>query len=125
MSDRTVCIVLHDAASSTRAACLRTLKAVRDVAGDAPVTLLAVPRYHGEEPTREFEAWLGDRLRRGDELALHGHTHQDEGAPTGFLDNLRRSHYTRGEGEFWALSREDALARIDLGVAWFARLFSP
>ena len=121
MSDRTVCIVLHDAATATRAACMRTLAAVREVAGDAPVTLLAVPRYHGEEPSKALEAWLSDRLRRGDELALHGHTHQDDGTPSGWLDTLRRSHYTRGEGEFWALSREEALARIDAGAAWFAR----
>jgi predicted deacetylase len=117
----TVCIVLHDAAPSTRQACARTLAAVRQVAGDAPVTILAVPRYHGEEPTREFEAWLDDRARRGDELALHGCTHRDEGPAQGAVDALRRSHYTRGEGEFWSLSREEALARIDVGIAWFAR----
>lgn len=121
MSDRSLCIVLHDAATSTRAACVRTLAAVRQVAGDAPVTLLAVPRYHGEEPSQEFEAWLGDRLRRGDELALHGSTHRDDSAPGGWFDTLRRSHYTRGEGEFWALSRDEALQRIDSGIAWFAR----
>ena len=121
MNDRTVCIVLHDAATTTRAACVRTLAAVRDVSGDAPVTLLSVPRYHGEAPSTELEAWLGDRLRRGDELALHGHTHQDDGAPSGWLDALRRSHYTRGEGEFWALSRDEATARIDAGIAWFAK----
>ncbi len=121
MSDRSVCIVLHDAATSTRAACVRTLAAVRDVAGDAPVTLLAVPKHHGNEPSTELEAWLGDRLRRGDELALHGYTHQDDGAPNGWLDRLRRSHYTRGEGEFWALSQMEATARIDAGIAWFAK----
>jgi predicted deacetylase len=118
--ERTVCIVLHDAAPSTRQACARTLAAVRQVAGDAPVTILAVPRYHGEAPTREFESWLGERARRGDELALHGCTHRDEGPAHGAVDALRRSHYTRGEGEFWALSREEALARIDVGIAWFA-----
>ena len=61
--ERTVCIVLHDAAPSTRPACLRTLAAVREVAGDAPVTILAVPRYHDEAPTPAFEAWLGERSR--------------------------------------------------------------
>ena len=119
--ERTVCIVLHDAAPSTRSACLRTLAAVREVAGDAPVTILAVPRYHGEEPTAEFESWLGERARRGDEIALHGCTHLDDGKPNGAIDAVRRSHYTRGEGEFWSLSRRDALARIDVGIAWFAR----
>ena len=117
----TVCIVLHDAAPSTRQACARTLAAVRQVAGDAPVTILAVPRYHDEAPTREFESWLGERARRGDELALHGCTHRDDGKPEGTIDSLRRSHYTRGEGEFWSLSREEALARIDVGIAWFAK----
>jgi len=117
----TVCIVLHDAAPSTRPSCARVLAAVRQVAGDAPVTILAVPRYHGEEPTAEFESWLGERARRGDEIALHGCTHLDDGKPNGAIDAVRRSHYTRGEGEFWSLSRRDALARIDVGIAWFAR----
>jgi hypothetical protein len=125
MSERlrepTVCIVLHDAAPSTRPACVRVLTAVRQVVGDAPVTILAVPRYHGEQPTGEFEAWLGERARRGDEIALHGCTHLDEGKPQGAVDAVRRSHYTRGEGEFWSLSRRDALERIDLGIAWFAK----
>ena len=120
-SERTVCIVLHDAAPSTRAACVRTLAAIRDVAGDAPVTLLAVPRYHDEPSSTSFDTWLGDRVRRGDELALHGCTHRDDGTPQGWLDRLRRSHYTRGEGEFWSLSRQDALARIDVGIEWFAK----
>ena len=118
---RTVCIVLHDAAPSTRSACVRTLAAVREVAGDAPITILAVPRYHDETPTAEFEAWLGDRARRGDELALHGCTHRDDGIAQGWLDGLRRRSYTRGEGEFWSLSRSESLARIDVGLAWFAK----
>jgi predicted deacetylase len=120
-TDRSLCIVLHDVAGATRAACVRTLNAIRDVAGDAPVTLLAVPRYHGEAPSAELEAWLGERARRGDELALHGHTHRDDGKPRGWLDRLRRSHYTRGEGEFWALTRGEAANRIDAGIEWFKR----
>jgi hypothetical protein len=118
---RTVCIVLHDVAASTEPACLRVLAAVRDVAGDVPVTLLVVPRYHGETPTVAFERWLDERVARKDELALHGLTHRDDGVADGWVDRARRSGYTRGEGEFWALSRDEALARIDAGLAWFAR----
>ena len=121
LAQRTVCVVLHDVAASTQGACLRVLDAVRDVAGEVPATLLVVPRFHGETPSSDFERWLDERVARRDELALHGLTHRDDGAPEGWIDRLRRSGYTRGEGEFWALSRDEALARIDTGLAWFAR----
>ncbi|HZV93332.1 MAG TPA: polysaccharide deacetylase family protein [Caldimonas sp.] len=117
-ADRFVCVVLHDVATSTRSACLRTLAAVAEVA-DVPLTLLAVPHYHGEASTRELEAWLTARSQRGDELALHGYTHRDDLPPRGWLDRLRRRHYTRGEGEFWALTEVDARQRIETGIAWF------
>ena len=116
-----VCVVLHDVAAGTQAACERVMHAVADVAGDAaPLTLLAVPRYHGQPSTAAFDRWLGDRSRAGDELVLHGWTHLDE-APgaTGWLDRLRRSSYTRGEGEFWALTQAEAAARLRAGRDWF------
>jgi|BarGraIncu00222A_1022003.scaffolds.fasta_scaffold50303_2 predicted deacetylase len=116
--DRFVCVVLHDVAPSTRSACIRTLKAIADVA-TVPLTLLAVPSYHGETPSSEFDAWLGQRRLRGDELALHGYTHRDDLPPKGWLDGLRRRHYTRGEGEFWALPEAEARKRVDAGIAWF------
>lgn len=112
-------VVLHDVATSTLAACERTLRAVADVA-QVPVTLLAVPRYHHEKPTRSFEQWLSERNHQGDELSLHGLTHLDESTPRGWLDRMRRETYTRGEGEFWALSEGDAATRLQQGVDWFS-----
>ena len=117
---RFVCVVLHDVAPSTRSACLRTLRAVATVA-TVPVTLLAVPRFHGDMPGAEFEAWLGQRSAAGDEMALHGWTHRDELPSQGFVDSLRRRHYTRSEGEFWALPETEATRRIDAGIEWFRR----
>lgn len=117
---RFVCVVVHDVATSTRAPCLRTLRAVAAVAA-LPVTLLAVPRYHGESPSADFEAWLGQRSASGDELALHGFTHRDELPPRGLVDRLRRRSYTRSEGEFWALPEAEAMQRIDDGIGWFRR----
>ncbi|MDQ2928954.1 MAG: polysaccharide deacetylase family protein [Pseudomonadota bacterium] len=117
-ADRFVCVVLHDVAPSTRAACSRVLKAISEVA-ELPLTLLAVPNYHGDAPDRDFDAWLGQRLKRGDELALHGYTHRDDLPAKGWLDRLRRNHYTRGEGEFWALPEAEAKERVDAGRAWF------
>jgi predicted deacetylase len=100
---------------------VRRLAAVRQVAGDVPVTILAVPRYHDEARAAQFELARRALRSRGDELALHGCTHRDDGKPEGAIDAVRRSHYTRGEGEFWSLSRREALARIDVGIAWFAK----
>ena len=117
-SERFVCVVLHDVASSTRAACLRTLEAVAQVA-EVPTTLLVVPRHHGESATPELIDWLRLRSTKGDELALHGWSHRDELASVGFVDRLRRQVYTRGEGEFWALSEREATRRIEAGIAWF------
>ena len=97
---------------------MRTLAAVAQVA-DVPVTLLAVPRYHGERSTPDLVDWLEARRRRGDELALHGWSHRDEQTPAGAVDGLRRRVYTRGEGEFWALSEREATRRIEAGIAWF------
>ncbi len=116
--ERFVCVVLHDVAASTRAACSRTLAAIAEVA-DVPVTLLAVPHYHGEASTRDLEEWLGARSRKGDEIALHGWSHRDELPASGPIDRLRRRHYTRSEGEFWALSEVEAQQRIERGTAWF------
>ena len=121
MNGRIVTVVLHDVAATTLAACDRVLAAVRDVAGAIPVTHLVVPRHHGAAPTAAFAAWLDARVADGDELALHGLTHRDDSAAdaAGAVDRLRRTHYTRGEGEFWSLDANGAAARVDEGLAWF------
>lgn len=60
-------------------------------------------------------------LDAGHELALHGYTHADSaGRPRTPLNYFVRRVYTRGEGEFAALAQAEALARIDLGLDWFA-----
>lgn len=118
---RSLCVVLHDVAPATQAACDRVLRAVREVA-DLPLTLLAVPRYHCEPSTPAFAEWLGERIVEGHELALHGYTHQDDGTPHGLVDQLRRRHLTRGQGEFCDLTMTEATRRLTAGVRWFARM---
>jgi predicted deacetylase len=112
------CVVVHDVADATLAACERVRAAIAEVAA-VPITWLAVPRYHHAAPTAALERWLGERSRAGDELALHGWTHLDDGTPRGVVDHLRRDVYTRREGEFWALDTDEATRRIDAGRAWF------
>lgn len=115
---RRLVVVLHDAAPATWADCERVRECVREIA-PLPITWLAVPRYHGAARDARFEAALDAALARGDELALHGFTHRDEGLPQGAIDRLRRRFYTAGEGEFAALSRGAAAHRIALGRRWF------
>lgn len=112
-------VVMHDVAPATLAACERVLAEVRAV-GTVPVTLLAVPRYGGLPAGPAFERWLDAAVARGDEIALHGLTHVDEGTPANLLDHVRRRWYTAGEGEFAALPRAEAQRRIEVGRRWFA-----
>ena len=120
MNAPALCVVIHDVAEARLAGCERVIAAVHEVA-PLPLTFLAVPRFHHAAPTPTFEQWLSERSRRGDELALHGLTHVDEGVPHSPLDRLRRHVYTRGEGEFWDLHEASATARLREGIDWFAR----
>jgi uncharacterized protein len=85
--------------------------------------LLVVPRYHGDENIPQtFAKWIAGRLARGDELALHGLTHLDEAGASGTMrGHISRGIYTAGEGEFAALTRDEAHVRIAQGRAWFAQ----
>jgi uncharacterized protein len=119
--ERTLHIVLHDVAPPTQAACCRVLDALDEV-GRFPVTLLAVPRFHGAARDAGFERWLVGRAEGGDEIALHGYTHRDDGAPRSAADWLLRRVYTRSEGEFFALDDAEVRRRIDAGLAWLRAL---
>lgn len=117
-----LCIVMHDVAPSTWAACERVRERVQSLAAPGaplPMTLLAVPQHHGCAPSAMFERWLDVAAAHGDEIALHGYTHLDDGTPSGWLDHARRRWYTAGEGEFAALSKAQAAERLLAGMAWF------
>jgi predicted deacetylase len=114
-------VSIHDVAPATWPDCLRLVQAIRAVA-DIPLTWLVVPHYHFRpERSAAMEAGLDTALARGDELALHGYSHLDTEANGGGLRaRFLRNVYTRREGEFAALSHQEARRRLDLGLAWFA-----
>jgi predicted deacetylase len=116
-----LCVSIHDVAPATWPDCLRLVQAIREVA-DIPLTWLVVPHYHFRpERSAAMEAGLDAALARGDELALHGYSHLDTEANGGGLRaRFLRNVYTRREGEFAALSHQEARRRLDLGLAWFA-----
>lgn len=117
-----LCLSLHDVAPSTWPACQRLLAAIEAVA-DVPVTLLVVPRYHRrDDGGPAFRRVLEQRLAHGDELALHGYYHLDDGPPARhWREHLLRAGYTAGEGEFSALGAPDVRKRLEAGRRWFAQ----
>lgn len=121
---RHLCVVLHDVAPARWDGCARVLKLLRETAARAgvelPVTLLVVPMMHGEgAASPHYLRWLRHLQDSGHELALHGLTHRDEGRPPrGLRERLLRRFYTAGEGEFAALERPEAEARLARARAW-------
>lgn len=123
MSPPSVLLVLHDVAPPTLADYQPFVEAV-DALGEVPMTWLVVPDFHkhnGLEAHPEFRRVLTHRVARGDELALHGYFHCDEGPPPDTpRDWFMRRIYTH-EGEFYRLSRDAALARLRAGIDQFQR----
>lgn len=120
--ERCVAVVLHDVAPATWPLYTPLLAALDD--WGVPLTLLVVPWWHGGVRTARdgaFRARMDARLRRGDEIALHGWRHLDEGPPPRTPAQWwRRRVLTDREGEFAALDESAAALRMRRGRAAFA-----
>ncbi|WDY58968.1 DUF2334 domain-containing protein [Pseudomonas sp. PSKL.D1] len=122
-SPGSVMLVLHDIAPETWPDYEPFVQAV-DEMGNVPMTWLVVPDFHhrnllARAPT--FCKLLDRRLARGDELALHGYFHADDGpSPRTPGEFFMRRIYTH-EGEFYALDQLQALQRLEEGLALFDR----
>lgn len=125
---RAMCIEIHDVAPATWSRCARLLDAV-DEAGGAPVTLLVVPDFHGRgcaDADPAFVAAVDARLARGDEVALHGFAHRDDGPrPRSLPDWFRRRVRTLSEGEFAALPLDRARNLLIAGLETMHRVGWP
>jgi predicted deacetylase len=87
-----------------------------------PLSLLVIPGpWRGrslaepDQDGRDLAGWLRARQEIGNEISVHGWTHQaDPGGPV-----LRRASgavMARGAGEFWALDRENTADRTRQGL---------
>lgn len=118
---RSVMLVLHDVAPETWPDYQPFVEAV-DQLGDVPMTWLVVPDFHHRNALKHSPAFcrlLERRLARGDELALHGYYHADDGPlPRGPRDFFMRRVYTH-EGEFYGLDQDQALQRLQAGLEVF------
>jgi len=123
MAERAVLLVLHDVAPSTWPDYRSFVEAV-DALGTVPITWLVVPDFHHHDSLAgqdDFRRLLDDRVARGDELTLHGYYHcDDQPAPHTPRQWFMRRIYTH-EGEFYQLSRQQALQRITDGIDLFRR----
>ncbi|MCF4994307.1 DUF2334 domain-containing protein [Pseudomonas syringae] len=123
LTERALLLVLHDVAPSTWTDYQPFVEAV-DALGNVPMTWLVVPDFHRHDALQsspEFRRLLSARVARGDELALHGFFHDDqEPSPTHPQDWFMRRIYTH-EGEFYQLSRPEALTRLQAGIQVFRR----
>ncbi|MBV7478624.1 DUF2334 domain-containing protein [Pseudomonas sp. PDM31] len=123
MNNRGLLLVLHDVAPPTWSDYQPFVEAV-DALGDIPMTWLVVPDFHRHsnlDTHPQMRRLLGTRIARGDELALHGYFHCDDGPrASNPRDWFMRRIYTH-EGEFYSLSREAALSRLHAGVELFQR----
>ena len=127
MAPPSLLLVLHDVAPHTWADYQPFVEAV-DALGNVPMTWLVVPNFHKHyelEAHPGFRRLLSGRLARGDELALHGYFHCDDGPmASNPRDWFMRRVYTH-EGEFYSLTREAALTRLHAGIEMFQRYHWP
>lgn len=123
MNTHSLLLVLHDVAPHTWPDYQAFVEAV-DEWGEVPMTWLVVPDFHKHNDLDAYPGFrrvLTRRVARGDELALHGYFHCDEGPPPRTpRDWFMRRIYTH-EGEFYDLPLETALARLRTGIEVFQR----
>lgn len=124
---QSVLLVLHDVAPPTWPDYQAFVETV-DALGNIPITWLVVPNFHKQAPLARADAFrrqLDRRLARGDELALHGYYHADDGPPPHSpRDYFMRRIYTV-EGEFYDLDHATALQRLQSGMATFQQFGWP
>ena len=122
---RTLVVSVHDVTPLTLPVCDVVLTDLNAI-GVNSASLLIVPNFHGRVPIEEnkpLRRWLEDKVALGYEPVLHGYFHLREPKSTDIgLTLLTTQLYTSGEGEFYDLSREEACARLQKGLADLAFL---
>ena len=116
---RALVVSVHDVSPLTRASCDKILQELRGL-GVAEGSLLVIPNHHGSAPVREdagFKEWLLDLVGRGYEPVLHGYFHaRNAKATDDGITKFTTQIYTAGEGEFFDLDRDEASARLRMGI---------
>jgi uncharacterized protein len=114
MMTRRLLASIHDVGPKFERHVDQLVDALEQHVGTANFAMLVVPDHWDEAPLAKAPAFQA-KLRRwadaGVEMFLHGWRHRDDAPAKGFA----QKHMTAGEGEFSALSKADATARIAEG----------
>ncbi len=106
-------VSVHDVCPQTQAECEQIVTELAAL-GVKRCSLLVVPDYHGQGHSLtdlDFCAWLEDQVARGHEVVIHGYYHLRQSAGHESLrDQITTRVYTAGEGEFYDIDGETALA---------------
>ena len=115
---RKLIISFHDLHPGSWDCCRRFMERCRSL-GVHTLSLLLIPRYHGQPPfteNRAFANWLKEVSDRGYEICLHGYTHKAERPSGGYKERLVGNYYTNREGEFYQLSAKMARQKVSEGL---------
>jgi predicted deacetylase len=111
-----IVVSLHDVAPSTRQIAATIISELARL-GVRVSSLLVVPDYHHQGLfTRDtgFVSWLRGLEAEGHEIVIHGYFHErPRRANESLRDKFMTRFYTQNEGEFYDLSYEEALGRIE------------
>ncbi len=117
-------VSIHDVAPSTQMIVQEMLDDLKQL-GVSRCSLLVVPHYHEKELlTMEpsFVMWIREKQQEDHEIVLHGWSHlRPVSSKEGLWKRWMTQHYTRGEGEFYDLSYNDAREKLKKGKEEFEK----
>ena len=121
-------VSLHDVSPLTRDVFTAMLKELAEL-GVTKTSLLVIPNHHHRGHVLDdagFCRWLEGLAKAGHEVVIHGYYHQrspKEGETT--KQRWVTSVYTKGEGEFYDLSYDEAFSLLTRAREDFAKLDVP
>jgi uncharacterized protein len=118
---RALVVSIHDVSPLTRDVAAQMLLDLSE-AGVDRMPLLVIPNHHKMAPIREdavFCEWLRTAAQRH-EVVLHGYFHMRPEGVGVWWKSVITEHYTAGEGEFYDLTEDEALCRLEKAKLDFA-----
>ena len=126
--DRSLVVSLHDVSPLTRPVFEPMLAELREL-GVGRCSLLVIPDHHHRGhmlADAGFCRWLEGSARQGHEIVAHGYYHQRAARPAEtWRQRWMTRVYTKGEGEFYDLSKGEAAELLARAQADFAKLDAP